>query len=101
MNEDMKAEVIKSAQYIGLSEEEALAKFVEVCEENGIETTNPIAKGVWRNYVANVRRTQEGDSKNNNNNSNDSFYKAAFGFFVSLEEPRDMMAWNRMKARGK
>ena len=31
MNEDMKAEVIKSAQYIGLSEEEALAKFVEVC----------------------------------------------------------------------
>jgi len=99
MNEDMKAEVIKSAQYIGLSEEEALAKFVEVCEENGIETTAPIAKGVWRNYVANVRRTQEGDSNNNNNNSNDSFYKAAFGFFVALEEPRDMMAWNRMKAK--
>ena len=81
-----------------MSEEEALAKFVELCEQNGIETTNPIAKGVWRNYVANVRRTQEGDS-NNNNNNNDSFYKAAFGFFVSLEEPRDMMAWNRMKAK--
>ena len=66
MNEDMKAEVIKSAQYIGLSEEEALAKFVEVCEENGIETTNPIAKGVWRNYVANVRRTKRYDGVEQN-----------------------------------
>ena len=98
MNEDMKKEIAKSAQYIGLSEEEAIAKFEELCAENNIETTDLIAKGIWRNYVANVRRTQDGNS-DNTNNSNDSFYKSAFGFFVSLDAPRDMMAWNRMKAK--
>ena len=40
MNEDMKNEIAKSAQYIGMSVEEAEAKFVEVCEQNGIEPTN-------------------------------------------------------------
>jgi len=97
MDENMKAEIEKSAQYIGLSVEEATNKFEEICSENNIETTNPIGRGLWRNFVANVRRTQEsGDKKEN---SNDSFYKAAFGFFVSLDAPRDMMAWNRMKAK--
>ena len=31
--------------------------------------------------------------------NNDSYYKAAFGFFVSLEAPRDMMAWTRNRAK--
>jgi len=97
MNESMKAEIEKSAQYIGMSAEEAIAKFEEVCSSNGLEITNPVSMGVWRNYVANTRRQ-------NNNNSDasgkdDDFYKAAFGFFVSLDAPRDMMAWNRMKAK--
>jgi hypothetical protein len=97
MEENMKAEIENSAQYIGMSVEEATNKFEEICSENNIETTNPISRGLWRNYVANVRRTQDsGDSSSSNN---DSYYKAAFGFFVSLDAPRDMMAWNRMKAK--
>ena len=96
MNEDMKNEIAKSAQYIGMSVEEAEAKFVEVCEQNGIEPTNPIAKGIWRNYVANARRSQE---TKETKDSGESWYKAAFGFFVSLDAPRDSMAWNRMKAQ--
>ena len=96
MNEDMKNEIAKSAQYIGMSVEEAEAKFVEVCEQNGIEPTNPIAKGIWRNYVANARRSQE---TTETKDSGESWYKAAFGFFVSLDAPRDSMAWNRMKAQ--
>jgi hypothetical protein len=97
MDENMKAEIKKSATYISMTAEEAMSKFEEICSENNIETTNPIAKGLWRNFVANVRRTQ--NSEGSEQKSNDSFYKAAFGFFVSLDAPRDMMAWNRMKAK--
>ena len=97
MNENLKAEIEKSAQYINLSVEEAMSKFEEICSENGIETTNPIAKGLWRNFVANARRSQEsGDSSSS---GSDSYYKSAFGFFVALDAPRDMMAWNRMQAK--
>lgn len=96
MDENMKAEIEKSAQYIGMSAEEATSKYEDICSENNIEITNPIGKGLWRNYVANVRRTQ--DSGTSEKGQQDSFYKAAFGFFVSLDAPRDMMAWNRMRA---
>ena len=97
MDENMKNEIENSAQYISMSAEEAIAKFTEICAENNIETSSPISKGLWRNYVANVRRSQ--DSGNTATEGNDSFYKSAFGFFVSLDAPRDMMAWNRMKAK--
>lgn len=97
MDENMKTEIENSAQYISMSAEEAMNKFEEICSENNIETTNPISKGLWRNYVANVRRTKESDKTESG--GNDSFYKAAFGFFVSLDAPRDMMAWNRSKAK--
>ena len=97
MDENMKTEIENGAKAISLSAEEAMNKFEEICSENSIETTNPVAKGLWRNFVANVRRTQ--DSGKTVEQGNDSFYKSAFGFFVSLEAPRDMMAWNRMKAK--
>jgi hypothetical protein len=96
MDENMKSEIEKSAQYISMSIEEAKSKFEEICSENSIETTNPLSLGLWRNFVANTRRTQ--DSGNTGTDSNDSFYKSAFGFFVSLDAPRDMMSWNRSKA---
>jgi hypothetical protein len=95
--EEMKTEIEKSAQYIGMSVEEALAKFEEICSENGLSVDDPIAKGLWRNFVANTRRTA--NENNKDSNSNDSFYKNAFGFFVSLDAPRDMMSWNRSRAR--
>lgn len=97
MNEDMKAEIENSIQYISMNMEEAMNKFNEICSENGIEPSNPIAKGLWRNYVANTRRVNSSDGEKKE--GNDSFYKSAFGFFVSLDAPRDMMAWNRMKAK--
>lgn len=98
MEENMKIEIDSAAQYIGMTVEEAKNKFEEICSENKIETTNPIAKGLWRNFVANTRRTQE-SGKATEKTGDDSFYKSACGFFVSLEAPRDMMAWNRMQAK--
>lgn len=95
MNEQIKNEISNGAKAIGLTEEEALNKFEEICQENNIETTNPLAKGLWRSYVASVKRTQNTDSSGN---SNESYYKKAFGFFVSLDAPIDVMAWNRGRA---
>mgnify|MGYP003650809464 FL=1 len=97
MDENMKTEIENGAKAISLSSEEAMNKFEEICSENNMETTNPLAKGLWRNFVGNTRRIQ--DSGKTDEKGNDSFYKSAFGFFVSLEAPRDMMAWNRMKAK--
>lgn len=94
MNENVRAEIEKSAQYISMSVEEAIAKFEEICSANGLETGNPASIGVWRNYVANARRQNDSGER-----KDDSLFKAAFGFFVSLDAPRDMMAWNRNKAK--
>ncbi len=97
ISEEMKNEIMKSLPYIGMNEEEASAKLIEICAENGLEPTNPIAKGLWRNYVANKRRMV--NTNTSTNGGNNDLFKTATGFFVSLEEPRDMMAWNRMKAK--
>ena len=42
MNEEMKNEIEKSAQYINMSVEDAKIKFNDICSENGIETTDPL-----------------------------------------------------------
>ena len=97
MNEEMKNEIEKSAQYINMSVLDAMSKFADICTENGIETTDPLAKGLWRNYVAQSRRANK--PTNNATSGSNSLVKAVFGFFVSLEEPRDMMSWNRNKAK--
>jgi len=97
MNEEMKNEIEKSAQYINMSVEDATAKFNDICAENGIETNDPLAKGLWRNYVAQVRRTNKPNA--GGSSGSNSLVKPVFGFFVSLEEPRDMMSWNRNKAK--
>ena len=97
MNEEMKNEIEKSAQYIDMSVEDAIAKFNNICSENGIETTDDLAKGLWRNYVAQTRRANK--PSNNTTGGSNSLVKRVFGFFVGLEEPRDMMSWNRNKAK--
>jgi hypothetical protein len=96
MEESLKTEILKGASLLGLNEEEAMSKFEEICSENNIETTNPIGKALWRNFTANALRSQK---SGNENKSNDSYYKKAFGFFVSLEAPRDMMSYNRARAK--
>ena len=94
MDENTKKEIEKGAEQLGITLDEAMAKFTELCEQNGIEIDNRLGLGLWRNYVANAKRSQQ-----NGNQQNDSYYRAAFGFFVALEAPRDMMSWNRAKAK--
>jgi len=97
MEEKLKMEITKGAEVLSMSQDDAMAKYSELCEQNGIEETNPVGLGLWRNFVANSKKTNNSSSEGQK--ENDSFYKAAFGFFVTLEAPRDMMSWNRSRAK--
>jgi hypothetical protein len=95
MNEQIKKEVENSAQYLNMTVEEAIEKYTAICAENGTDTDDGL--GLWRNYAAqNARREKQGEKANTGSNS---LTKKCFGFFVALEAPRDMMSWNRNKAK--
>ncbi len=94
MNEKLKNEIEQGANLLGLSPEEGLTKYEDICKENGVEIDNPLGLGLWRSHVAQSRR-----QKTNPNTGNNQLSKKAFGFFVSLESPRDTMVWNRNKAK--
>lgn len=95
MDEKIKNEIEKSLQYLGITFDEAHQKFLSICEENNVEETDPSAIGCWRSYVSQGIRANKrgGESKSNN------LTKQCFGAFIALEAPRDMMAWNRTKAK--
>ena len=95
LNEQIKKEVENSAQYLNMTVEEAIEKYTAICAENGTDTDDGL--GLWRNYAAqNARREKQGETGNSGSNS---LTKKCFGFFVALEAPRDMMSWNRNKAK--
>ncbi len=96
MEEKTVKEIEAGAKILGLTTEEANTKFAEICSESHIETNNPIGLGLWRNYVANAKRSA---SSGKQQQQSDSLFKPAFGFFLSLDAPRDMMSWNRNKAK--
>ena len=94
INEKMMKEIEIGSKHIGITVDEMVVKFRSMCEENGIELDSDIAVSLLRNYVrGNMPK------KNTNNSGSNSLVKSAFGFFVSLEAPRDMMSWSRNKAR--
>lgn len=97
LNEQMKTELEKSAQYLNMTVEEATEKYTAICAENSIDTDDTTGVGLWRNYARqNMRREKQGETTNTGSNS---LTKKCFGFFVALEAPRDMMSWNRNKAK--
>ena len=96
MEEKIKTAIEKSLQYLNVSFDEAHQKFISICEENNVGQEEPLALSLWRNYVSQgIRASKRGNS----NQGNDSLTKQVFGAFVALEAPRDMMSWNRTKAK--
>lgn len=95
MDEKIMQEIEKSVQYLeGMTLDDAVAKFANICEENEIEQDDDLAIGLWRSFVKQgMRQRKSGNSQNN------SLTKKCFGAFIALEAPRDMMAWNRNKAK--
>lgn len=95
MDEKTKNEIEQGASLLGLSAEDALGKYEDICKENGVDAQSPIGLGLWRSHVAQSRRQKSKPSGGGNN----QLSKKAFGFFISLESPRDTMVWNRNKAK--
>lgn len=46
MDEKIKNEIEQGAKLLGLSEEDAMAKYEAICEENGVEIGSPISLGL-------------------------------------------------------
>ena len=94
IDEKIMKEIEIGAKHLGITTEEMVNKYVEICEENDVDVNSDVAVALLRNYVrGNMKRTTT------NNGGSNSLVKSAFGFFVSLESPRDMMSWSRNKAK--
>ena len=95
IDEKIMKEIEIGAKHLTITTEEMVDKYVEICEENGVDVNSDVAVALLRNYVrGNMKRTTT-----NNSSGSNSLVKSAFGFFVSLESPRDMMSWSRNKAK--
>jgi hypothetical protein len=85
-------EIKIAAEKLGISLEDATTKFNEIALAGGVEATSDVALALWRSYASqqlrNAKRPQQQQSGAG----------LAFGFFISLEEPRDNNAYNRRKA---
>ncbi len=96
IDEKIMKEIEIGAKHLAITTEEMVEKYVEICEENGVDVNSDVAVALLRNYVrGNMKRA----TTNNNSGGSNSLVKSAFGFFVSLESPRDMMSWSRNKAK--
>ena len=105
MNEQMMNEINMAAKKLGMSEEDALAKFNSICESNSVdpekdEKSLQLARSLWRLFFVNNRSMQTRTVTEGTEDNDSPFGKKAFGFFAGLEEARDMMAIQRDKVVG-
>ena len=93
--EKIMKEIEIGAKHLNITTDEMVVIYRSFCEENGVEVDSDIAVSLLRNYV----RGNMKPKKTNTNSGSNSLVKSAFGFFVGLEAPRDMMSWSRNKAK--
>ncbi len=95
IDEKIMKEIEIGAKHLATTTEDLVDKYVDICKENGVDVNSDIGVSLLRNYVrGNMKR-----ATTKTNSGSNSLVKSAFGFFVSLESPRDMMSWNRNKAK--
>jgi len=94
MNNEINDEIKKAAEILGMTEEEGKTKFLDICQQNNIniETESLLARSLWRQYFSNAKMAQ---GRTTSTNDDDGFFKKAVGFFISLDDARDMMAAQR------
>lgn len=98
MNEEMMNEIKKAAEILGMTEEEGKTKFLDICQQNNIdiEQESLLARSLWRQYFSNAKMAQgRTTTTSTGGNNDDNFFKQASGFFISLDDARDMMASQR------
>ena len=98
MDETIMEEIRKAAELLGMGEEEAVKKFNDICTQNNVDATEEplLARGLWRQYFSGAKLAQQRPASS----GDDEFWKPAFGFFISLDEARDMMAIQRDRIVG-
>ena len=84
----------KAAELLDMEVDDVKAKYEEICKQNNIdmEKEQLLARGLFRQWYASVRVAKK---NNPTSGGSDSFFKNALGFFVSMDEARDMMAIQR------
>tara|TARA_R110002020_G_scaffold395933_1_gene605951 strand:- start:420 stop:1646 length:1227 start_codon:yes stop_codon:yes gene_type:complete len=95
MNEnEIKEMIAKTANAIGMSDADALARFEDICSKNSVSVSEEpmLALNLWKEFYNSALRAQKKDSNTGTTRSSGGFYKSAFGFFASLDEARDMLA---------
>ena len=95
MNEIIMKEITKAAKLLDMSEEDVLAKFNDICTQNTIDMAKEelLARGLFRQWFSSVKSMQ----KKSTTTTSGGFFKNAFGFFVALDEARDMMEMSRTR----
>lgn len=93
MNEEIRNEIEKAAEILGMSVDEVTDKFNDICSQNNLDTNEEpqLARGLFRQWFSGRKLAQQRTPTS----SDDGFFKSAVGFFISLDEARDMMAIQR------
>ena len=95
MNEIIMKEITKAAEVLDMSQDDVLAKFNDICTQNNIDMAKEelLARGLFRQWFTSVKTMQ----KKAPTTTTGGFFKNAFGFFVALDEARDMMEMSRTR----
>ena len=93
MNEEIRNEIEKAAEILGMPVDEVTDKFNDICSQNNLDTNEEpqLARGLFRQWFSGRKLAQQRTPAS----SDDGFFKSAVGFFISLDEARDMMAIQR------
>tara|TARA_R100001591_G_C4347058_1_gene182205 strand:+ start:769 stop:1986 length:1218 start_codon:yes stop_codon:yes gene_type:complete len=94
MEKEIMDEMKRAAELLDMPLDDVQSKFDDICKQNDIdmEKEQLLARGLFRQWYASVRQAK---ASNPSSEGGDSFFKNAFGFFVSMDDARDMMAMQR------
>ena len=84
MNDEIKNDIEKAAEILGMSLEDAMAKFEEICSKNNVSPDREpqLARGLWKQFFFNSKSAMKRTTQQANDDG--GLFKNAFGFFISL-----------------
>jgi len=100
MDEKVKNNLEKASEVLNWTLEDTTAKLNEICSTNGInhETEPLLALGVFNTWFVQQKKRQENPQAETMSNNNSNGPKSVFGFFATMDEPRNFSAYAIDKA---
>ena len=88
MNENIKEQVRKASSLLGMNDEEGMEKFMTIVTDNNLTLPNDeaLALSLWRQYFMSAKTSKTTERKGNTG----SLVKKCFGFFISMDEARNI-----------